>query len=209
MQSYADLLFTGTVRALQDADGTGEKYAAMYPGRTLDAIDDDVRDFVQARTSFYIATVSATGWPYLQHRGGPAGFLKVTSPDTLGFADYRGNRQYTSQGHLQDHDKVSLFFMDYPRKTRLKVLGQARMIPASEDPELAQALAVEGQGRVERLVTITVTALDWNCPQFIEPRFTEAELEAMLAPRMAKVNEHIQMLEARLTQLQPDWKDSP
>ena len=121
MKSYADLLFTGSVRSLQDADGTGDKYAKVYSRRTLDEIDDDVRVFVESRTSFYMATVSATGWPYVQHRGGPAGFLKVTGPETLGFADYRGNRQYISQGHLEDSAKVALFLMDYPRKARLKI----------------------------------------------------------------------------------------
>ncbi|MEO0653258.1 MAG: pyridoxamine 5'-phosphate oxidase family protein [Pseudomonadota bacterium] len=209
MESFADHLFTESVRALQEADGTAEKYAAMYQKRTQDALDDDTRAFIGACTSFYMATVSANGWPYIQHRGGPAGFLKVRGPDSIGFADYRGNRQYISQGNLSDSDRVALFLMDYPRKARLKLIGHAAMVPADADPDLAQALATDGQGRVERLVTIQITALDWNCPQFIEPRYTQAEVEAMLAPRMADINAHIEMLESRLTALKPDWKEDP
>jgi len=209
MESFADHLFTESVRALQEADGTAEKYAAMYQERTQDALDVDTRAFIGACTSFYMATVSANGWPYIQHRGGPAGFLKVRGPDSIGFADYRGNRQYISQGNLSDNDRVALFLMDYPRKARLKLIGHAAMVAADADPDLAQALATDGQGRVERLVTIQITALDWNCPQFIEPRYTQAEVEAMLAPRMADINAHIEMLESRLTALKPDWKEDP
>jgi hypothetical protein len=129
-----------------------------------------------------MATVSEDGWPYIQHRGGPRGFLKLLSDTQIGFADYRGNRQYVSVGNLETEKRVSLFLMDYPNRARLKLLGKARVQEADANPDLAAELAVAGEGKVERLFTIEVEAFDWNCPQFITPRFTEAELSSSLTP---------------------------
>jgi predicted pyridoxine 5'-phosphate oxidase superfamily flavin-nucleotide-binding protein len=136
--------------------------------------------FVAARDSFYLATVSETGWPYLQHRGGPPGFLKVVDPSTLAFADFGGNRQFVSVGNAATNDRVSLFLMDYAHQMRLKVLGRMRMFDLGEaPPEVVFEVELPGYpARIERVAIIEVAAFDWNCPQHITPRFTAAELAA-------------------------------
>jgi len=200
MQNYADVMFTKAVRAAQEKDGTRALYAEKYPGRTKAAFGPEEEAFLASRTSLYMASVSETGWPYVQHRGGPRGFVKVLDGQTLGFADYRGNRQYISQGNLVGETRVSLFAMDYARKARLKLQGHATMIDADADPDLATRLAAEGQGRVERLVTIKVVAMDWNCPQFITPRFDQDEITAMIGPELDKLQARIAQLEADLAE---------
>ena len=134
--------------------------------------------FIHARDSFYLASLTEAGAPYIQHRGGPAGFLRVLYGHSLGFADYGGNRQLLSAGHLRRDPRVALFLMDYPARRRLKIDGEAEVLSLDADPSLAAALADGAAGVVERLIRIRVEAFDWNCPQFITPRFTQAELEA-------------------------------
>lgn len=196
MKTYADVMFTPAVRAQQDRDGTGESYARRYANMDLAQLGPDEADFLGSRTSIYMASVSQTGWPYVQHRGGPAGFLKVLNGQTLGFADYRGNRQYISKGNLTDDNRVSLFAMDYARKARLKLQGYAAFQDASDAPELAAQLATAGEGRVERVVTITVETFDWNCPKFITPRFDAGEIAQLVAPEMSRLEARIAELEA-------------
>jgi len=151
--------------------------------------------FIQSRDSFYVATVSETGWPYMQHRGGPPGFLHVLSPTQLAFADFKGNRQLLSTGNLAINDRVCLFLMDYPRRTRLKILGRAKVVAAREQPELVARFAgPETQGIVERIFLIEVISYDWNCPKYITPRYTVAEVEEAVAPLRARIAE----LEAQL-----------
>jgi len=195
MQRYDELMFTPAVQALQDIEGTREMYARSYGPRTRALGGDDIA-VLQSRSSIYIASVSETGWPYIQHRGGPVGFLKVLDDHTLGFADYKGNKQHISHGNVGNDDRVSLFAMDYPRKARMKLQGHATFQKAEDDPALADALAVQGQGRVERLVTIRLAAFDWNCPQFITPRFDAAEIAQLVAPEMDKLSARIAALEA-------------
>ena len=200
MQRYDDIMFTDAVKALQEAEGVADTYARSYGARTHALTEEEVA-FITSRTSFYMATVSETGWPYIQHRGGPAGFLKALDDDRLGFADYRGNRQHISEGNLAGNDRVSLFLMDYPRKARMKLQGRATFQDAADAPALADALAVEGQGRVERVVTIALEAFDWNCPQFITPRFDAAEIAQLVAPELDKRDAKIAALEAELAAL--------
>lgn len=202
MDSYADLLFTPDVQAEQDKLGVRERFEKMYRSRHRGPLDDDTRAFIESRDSFYLATVGSTGWPYVQHRGGPAGFLKVLGPERIGFADYTGNKQLISKGNLTGGGRVSLFLMDYPRRARLKLLGQAEMVDAAEDPELAAQLQVEGQGNVERVMAIDLVAMDWNCPKYITPRFTEAEIEAMLRPRLNEIGAENAALRARVAELE-------
>lgn len=195
MQRYDDIMFTDTVKALQKADGSADMYARSYGARTH-ALTQDEQSFIASRTSFYMATVSETGWPYIQHRGGPAGFLKVLDDHTLAFADYRGNRQHISEGNLTGDNRVSLFLMDYPRKARMKLQGRATVLRADSTPDLAAKVTTEGEGRVERIVTIALEAFDWNCPQFITPRFDESEIAQLVAPEMDKLTARVAALEA-------------
>lgn len=157
-------------------------------------------DFIGQRDSFYLGTVSPTGWPYIQHRGGPQGFLRVLDPLRLGFADYAGNRQMISAGHLGHDARVSLFLMDYPQRQRLKIIGRARVLDAREHPQLSAKLNPAPTRRApERLMLIDVVSFDWNCPQHITPRYTAEEVEASVAGLRARIRE----LEAALATRAP------
>lgn len=187
MKHFGEIAFTSHVKAEQEARGSREMYAGMVARPAPEGFGEREAAFISMRDSFYMATVSEDDWPYIQHRGGPRGFLKVLSDSRLGFADYRGNRQYVSVGNLQTEQRVSLFLMDYPNRARLKLLGRAKVQEAVSNPDLAEALAIEGQGSVERLFMIDIDAFDWNCPQFITPRFTEEELAASLSPMVEEL----------------------
>jgi ferredoxin-NADP reductase/predicted pyridoxine 5'-phosphate oxidase superfamily flavin-nucleotide-binding protein len=180
---FAHIAFTDTVREVQRTLGSRAGYAAMEAGEdTNHALSVQETGFIAARDSFYIASVSETGWPYLQHRGGPAGFVRVLDEHTIGFADFRGNRQYVSVGNVMRDDRVALFFMDYPRRTRLKLLGRARLVGRDEPALLARLEVPDYRARVERGFLIHVEAFDWNCPQHITPRYTEAEIASLAIP---------------------------
>jgi predicted pyridoxine 5'-phosphate oxidase superfamily flavin-nucleotide-binding protein len=185
-RAYSDLAFTPAVRAQQTAQGSRAAYAKMdEPGADRrDTLTGIEAGFIQQRDGFYQASVSETGWPYVQFRGGPTGFLKVLDAHTLGYADFRGNRQYISVGNLQGNDRVSLILMDYAGQQRLKIMGRVRLVSAEDDPALMARLELpQYRARVERAVLISVAAFDWNCPQHITPRYTEAELTRMAVPR--------------------------
>lgn len=188
MKYFGDIAFTDAVKAHQDKHGSRELYAGMTARAARDGLGPPEKAFIEARDSFYMATVNSDGWPYVQHRGGPAGFLKVLTPTRIGFADYNGNRQYVSVGNLDGDDRVSLFLMDYPNRARLKILGHAKVEEAGKDPDLARTLAIEGEGPVERLFTIEIEAIDWNCPKYITPRFTLEALKDELAPIQTELN---------------------
>lgn len=186
-RAFAEIAFTPAVRAVQVRQGSAATYdRALAPeADPADRIGPDEAAFIAARDGFYQATVSETGWPYVQFRGGPPGFLKVLDERTIGYADFRGNRQYVSVGNLAANDRVSLILMDYPNRARLKVLGHARTVA---EPALIERLHVPGyRARPERAVLITVAALDWNCPQHIPQRFTLAELRPHLDPLAAEL----------------------
>ena len=187
MKQFGEIAFTEHVKAEQDLRGSREMYEGMVNRPAPEGFGEPEATFIAMRDSFYMATVSEDGWPYIQHRGGPRGFLKLLSPTQLGFADYRGNRQYVSVGNLQSEKRVSLCLMDYPNRARLKLMGHARVQEAEANPDLAETLALDGQGQVERLFTLDIEAFDWNCPQFITPRFTEAELAASLGPMVEEL----------------------
>ena len=160
-----------------------------------DPLTDDETQFIQSRDSFYMATITENGWPYVQHRGGQPGFLRAVSPTQLAFADYKGNRQMLSTGNLAANDRVALFLMDYPQRTRLKILGHARVEDARQHPEIVAQLAEPAtRDIVERLFFIDVLSFDWNCPKYITPRYTAAEVEEAVAPLRQRVAE----LEAQL-----------
>jgi ferredoxin-NADP reductase/predicted pyridoxine 5'-phosphate oxidase superfamily flavin-nucleotide-binding protein len=179
--SYHEIAFTPTILDLQSRAGSRVNYAAMSEGsRYADRLSAREADFLAQRDSFYMASVSESGWPYVQHRGGPQGFMKVLDEKTIGFADYSGNRQYVSTGNLTHDDRVSLFFMDYPNRRRLKMLGRVRIVGA-EDAALIEQLEDAGYPvQIERAFLITVEGFDWNCPAHITPRFTEEEIRSTM-----------------------------
>jgi len=157
---------------------------ALPPAPERDPLGDDECAFINARDSFYLATVSENGWPYVQHRGGARGFLRVVSPALLAFADYKGNRQLLTTGNLAVNDRITLFLMDYPNRTRLKIIGHARVDDAKENSELAATLADPAVARlVERFILIDVISFDWNCQQYITPRYSLEEIEGMTSHR--------------------------
>lgn len=202
MESFGSIMFTDAVRARQRGIGSEETYARIAARPVSDHLGEDERAFIESRDSFYLATVNSDGWPYVQHRGGPAGFLKVLGPTRIGFADYRGNRQLVTGGNLDGDDRVSIFLMDYPRRARLKLLGRARMIATDQEPALTEVL-VEENSPAERLVVIDITAFDWNCPKYITPRFTEAEIETMLGPRLRELADENARLKTALAEKEP------
>ena len=190
--AFSDIAFTPSVKARQTEEGSRAAYARLE----LDGVG--VRDlispaeaaFIEARDGFYQATVSETGWPYVQFRGGPAGFLKVLDDRTLAYADFRGNRQYISSGNMTGNDRVCLFLMDYPARQRLKIWARARQLPARDNPELIRRLQPEGYRALpERAVLLTVEAYDWNCPAHIPQRFTRKDLEPQLELLRRRINE--------------------
>ena len=193
---YMQLVLTPAVQQAQDK--YFGKHQVVEHAPETDALTADETDFIASRDSFYMATVSETGWPYLQHRGGPPGFVKVLGPNLIGFADFKGNRQLVSTGNLEITDRVTLFMMDYPHRTRLKLLGHARVLDAREHRELVEQLAPETlRKKVERLFLIQIISYDWNCPQYITPRFTAAEVEDYVAPLKARIADLEAQLAAR------------
>ena len=191
-RTFADIAFTPNVRAMQSRMGSRSAYAPLDDAPVQRVrLGGSEAAFIQARDGFYQATVSETGWPYVQFRGGPAGFLKVLDDKTLGYADFRGNVQYISIGNLEGNARVSLILMDYANQRRLKILGRVRVVSEHSDPDFASYLArlelPNYRARVERAVIISVEAFDWNCPQHITPRFTESEIDQGVAPLRAEL----------------------
>ena len=188
---YLNLLFTPSVKAVQEAHGSRDAYARRDgPQAEPDRLGENEAAFIAERDSFYMATVGAGGWPYIQHRGGPPGFIKSLDERTLGIADFRGNRQYVSLGNLADDNRVSLFFMDYANQARLKVLARARVVDLAGEPGLAGALANPGyKARIERGLLFDVEAFDWNCSQHITPRFSQAEITPAIEALKARIAE--------------------
>jgi hypothetical protein len=176
--AFADIAFTSNVKALQTRMGSREAYGRheQEPAQEPDLGPNEIA-FIKTRDSFYQGTVGETGWPYVQHRGGPVDFLKVLDTRTIGYADFTGNRQYISAGNLAGDDRVCLFLMDYPHQARLKILGRARVIDEDSDPELLARLDnPHYRARVERGIVIRIEGFDWNCPKYITPRYTKEEI---------------------------------
>ena len=188
-RAFSDIAFTPTVREMQTRMGSRASYAPLDRATDRrDRLTDREAEYIAEADHFYQATVGESGWPYVQHRGGPAGFLRVLDDKTLGFADFRGNVQYVSVGNLAADDRIALILMDYANQRRLKILGRARTVEAAADPALIERLRMPGyDGRIERAILITVEAYDWNCPQHITPRFTEAEIDALARPLRAEL----------------------
>jgi predicted pyridoxine 5'-phosphate oxidase superfamily flavin-nucleotide-binding protein len=188
-ESFGSLAFTPTVKALQERHGSRQRYARVERS-PYHGLGPDETAFIAERDSFYMASVSETGWPYVQHRGGPKGFLKVIDQNTIAFADFRGNRQYVSTGNLMKDDRVALIMIDYPRQERLKILGHAKILEGTEAGELVARVSEPGyKAVVERVFVIEIEAFDWNCPQHITPRFTVEQIQESLASYEKRIAE--------------------
>lgn len=180
---FLDIAVTPSVLAAQAEMGADGIWADFKGAREFDRFTDSERAFIAERDSFYMASVSETGWPYVQHRGGPRGFLKVLDEKTLAFADYRGNKQYISTGNLAADDRVCLFLMDYPRRARLKIYAHVDKVSLNEDLALADLTRDEAyRAKPERIFRLHLAAFDWNCQQHITPRFTQEEIAAAVRP---------------------------
>ncbi len=185
--STSDIAFTPAVKRVQERKGSRKGYAKMEEkGGWRDTITEDLARFIDRRDSFYLGTASADGQPYIQHRGGKPGFLKVLDERTLAFADFKGNRQYITTGNLAENDKAYIFLMDYPNRRRIKIWGRARVI--DDDAEILARLAdPDYEGVPEQAVVFEVAAWDVNCPQHITPRFTEQEVAEIVAPLKRRI----------------------
>lgn len=191
--TFLDTLSTPAVQAAQSAQGSRKVWETLTADRAFTRFTENEAAFIAARDSFYLASVSESGWPYVQHRGGPAGFLRVLDETTLAFADFTGNRQYISLGNVAADDRVSLILVDYPNRARLKMLAHMEVRDLAADPDLAARLTTPGyKGRPERAFVLRLEAFDWNCPQHITPRFTAEEL----APSLAPIRDQLAALEA-------------
>jgi predicted pyridoxine 5'-phosphate oxidase superfamily flavin-nucleotide-binding protein len=190
-RNFGSLVFTPVIKALQEKYGSRRAYARMEPGEpAADRLGPDESAFIADRDSFYMSSVGETGWPYIQHRGGPKGFLKVIDGQTIAFADFRGNKQYISTGNLETDNRVAIIMVDYPRQGRLKILGRVEIFEGDAGREWIDRLREPGyKAVIERVYVIRVEAFDWNCPQHITPRFTEDEIREALAPFEQRLEE--------------------
>jgi predicted pyridoxine 5'-phosphate oxidase superfamily flavin-nucleotide-binding protein len=182
--NFGSLVFTPVVKALQERYGSRRQYAKLEGSAvSKDSLGEEESWFIAERDTFYIASIGATGWPYVQHRGGPKGFLKVIDDHTIAFADFRGNKQFISTGNLSTDNRVALILVDYPRQARLKILGRAEIFEGEKAQEWMERLREPGyKASVERAFVIRVEAFDWNCSQHITPRFTAEQIQEALAP---------------------------
>ncbi|HEU0213589.1 MAG TPA: pyridoxamine 5'-phosphate oxidase family protein [Jiangellaceae bacterium] len=203
---YASIAFTDTVRDAQTRYGSRKAYARLdgTSAQTTgpDTLTEIEKEFIAERDGFYLATASETGWPYVQFRGGPRGFLRVIDDHTIGWADFRGNRQYISTGNMTNNNRVALFLMDYAHQARLKIFGHAWFVDADAEPDLVRQVSVaDYRARIERAVVVHVEAFDWNCPQHITPRYTIEEINSAIDPireRLAELEGENEQLRAQI-----------
>ncbi|MGQ0832500.1 MAG: pyridoxamine 5'-phosphate oxidase family protein [Microthrixaceae bacterium] len=186
MDHFGDIAFTPSVQDHQRRRGSIDAYQQMAQGTAPNGLGPDEAAFLEERDSFYLATVGSGGWPYVQHRGGPIGFLRVLEPTRLAWVERAGNRQFVTAGNLDDDDRVALIAVDYPTRRRLKLLGRARWDP---DPGRDLRDALGATGRLEGVVTVDIAAFDWNCPKYITPRYTLEQVRELTAALVARITE--------------------
>ena len=197
-KNFAEIGFSAAAKKLQEQFGSRASYARMEGKTIYDGLSQYEQDFISQRDSFYLATSGENGYPYIQHRGGPKGFLKVLDANRLGFIDFKGNMQFISVGNITTNNKVSMILVDYPNRKRLKIYAKAEIVELKDNPELHQLLDLETYSfQPERLMVLHIEAFDWNCPQHITPRFTVQEIQEVLQPQY----EHIKNLESEIVEL--------
>jgi len=203
-KNFAALAFTDAVKAMQVKYGSRSSYARMERDTYVDGLTENEIDFIVQRDSFYIASIGENDFPYIQHRGGPKGFLRVLDARRIGFIDFRGNMQYISVGNIATNNSVALILVDYPARARLKILAKAEIVELNDDPKLFDLLGLdEYKIKPERMIVLLVEAYDWNCPQHITPRYTVEDIEEAFAGQ----REHIAKLQAEVKQLKQRLKE--
>lgn len=198
MASFGSIAFSSASKKFQEKYGSRVAYQKMEARSVFQGLTEMEKEFISSRDSFYMASLGESGYPYIQHRGGPKGFLKVIDSQTLAFPDFSGNKQYITAGNVTTEKKVSLILMDYAAQARLKIYAKAEIIAWNDRPDLVRAVALENYAaRTERIMLLKVDAYDWNCPQHITPRFTQEEIEEALTPQ----REYIAKLESEIREL--------
>lgn len=204
-KNFAAIAFTDAVKAMQEKLGSRVSYARMEKDVYVDGLTENEIDFIFQRNSFYMATIGENNFPYIQHRGGPKGFLKVLDAKRIGLIDFRGNMQYISAGNISANNNVALIMIDYPARARLKILAKAEIVELKDDPALYDLLAPEDyKFKSERMMIFNIEAFDWNCPQHITPRYTVEEIQEAFAGQQ----EHISKLEAEIKELKLKLRDA-
>lgn len=210
---FGSLVFTPVIKALQERYGSRRQYAKReLSGFAPPGLGPGEREFLAEADSFYMASIGESGWPYIQHRGGPKGFLKVVDDRTIAFGDYGGNRQYVSTGNLMANDRVTIILVDYPRQARLKILGHARILEGTDAKEWMETVHTVDATPIERVFLIQIEAFDWNCHKHITPRFTEEQIRDVLGAVEEKISllqQENQKLRAELATCNPVGAASP
>ncbi len=200
-KNFAAIAFSPAVKEMQEKLGSRASYARMEKNTWLDGLTENESAFISQRDSFYMASIGENGFPYIQHRGGPKGFLKVLDAKRLGFIDFKGNMQFITVGNLVTNNNVALILVDYPAKARLKIYARAEIVELADNPDLHNVLDLSDyKFRPERMMILHVEAYDWNCPQHIVPRYTLEEIEAAMAPQrdlIAKLETEIKLLKSK------------
>lgn len=189
-KNFAEIAFNDAVKELQEKHGSRKGYERMEKFNIIDGLSENEKRFIEDRDSFYLASIGVKNFPYIQHRGGPKGFVKVLDENTIGFIDFSGNKQYISVGNFATNTNVALIMMDYPARARLKIFARAELVELKDNPELLNKLDLaEYQYRPERMILFHIEAYDWNCPQHITPRFTVDEIENALKPQLGRITQ--------------------
>jgi predicted pyridoxine 5'-phosphate oxidase superfamily flavin-nucleotide-binding protein len=189
-KNFAEIAFSEAVKELQEKHGSRKGYERMEKFNIIDGLSENEKGFIEDRDSFYLASIGVKNFPYIQHRGGPKGFVKVIDKNTIGFIDFSGNKQYISVGNFATNNNVALIMMDYPARARLKIFARAEIVELKDSPELLDSFDLgEYQYRPERIMLFHIEAYDWNCPQHITPRFTVDEIENALKPQLEKITQ--------------------
>lgn len=203
-KNFASIAFTDAVKAMQEKNGSRASYARMEQLTYVDGLTESEMDFISQQDSFYMASIGENGFPYIQHRGGPKGFIKVLDAKRIGFIDFKGNMQYITAGNIANNNNVSIILVDYPARARLKIYAKATIVELKDDPELYEALDLkEYKFKPERMMVLHIEAYDWNCPQHITPRYTVADIEEAFVGQQ----EHIANLQAEVKELKQKLKE--
>ncbi len=197
-KNFGEIAFTDAVKKLQEKYGSRNSYSRMEKFNVIDGLTDSEISFIQNQDSFYLASIGSNNFPYIQHRGGPKGFLKILDANRIGFIDFTGNKQYVTVGNMATNNNVSLIMVDYPSKSRLKIYAKSEIVELKDNPSLYEKLNLKNyKFRPERMLILNIEAYDWNCPQHITPRYTVKEIEQAFEPQQ----KYIEKLEAQIVEL--------